>query len=198
MRNFLATLLLSQGVPMLCGGDEIGRTQGGNNNAYCQDNEISWYDWAHADEALLGFTRDLIRLRSEHPVFCRRRWFHGMLLHGGGVSDIGWFKPDGTQMSDEEWRHGFAKSIGVFLNGKAIPYLDERGRRVVDDSFFVMFNAHHEPLEFFLPGPEWGKTAELLLDTYVLTGDGARGKRFSACDKIVIQGRSLRLLRYLA
>jgi isoamylase len=197
-RNFLATLMLSQGIPMMLGGDEAGRTQKGNNNAYCQDNEISWFDWEHFDQALHDFTQQLIQLRRAHPVFSRRRWFHGLLLHGGGVSDIGWFKPDGEQMSDEEWRVGFAKSIGIFLNGKAIPYLDERGRRVVDDSFFVLFNAHHEALEFTLPGPEWGNTAELLLDTYVLTGEGDRGKRFKAKSKVTVQGRALRLLRYLA
>jgi glycogen operon protein len=101
-------------------------------------------------------------------------------------------------MSDEEWTVGFAKSIGVFLNGKAIHSLDERGQRVVDDSFFVLFNAHHEALEFTLPGAQWGKTAELLLDTYVLEGDGDRGKRFKAAGKVTVQGRSLRLLRYLA
>ena len=99
LRNFLATLFLSQGVPMLCGGDEIGRTQNGNNNAYCQDNELSWYDWDHADQSLLGFTRDLIRLRSEHPVFCRRRWFQGRPIRGQDVSDIGWFTPAGSEMS---------------------------------------------------------------------------------------------------
>jgi glycogen operon protein len=197
-RNFLATLMVSQGIPMMLGGDEIGRTQGGNNNAYCQDNAVSWVDWAHIDQSLHDFVSQLIHLRRAHPVFSRRRWFHGLLLHGSGVSDIGWFKPDGVQMSDEEWSIGFAKSIGVCLNGKAIPYLDERGQRVVDDSFFVLFNAHHEALEFTLPGPEWGTTAELLLDTYVLDGEGDRGKRFKASEKISVEGRSLRLLRYLA
>jgi isoamylase len=183
---------------MILGGDEIGRTQRGNNNAYCQDNDVSWVDWTHVDQGLHDFTQQLIQLRRAHPVFSRRRWFHGQLLHGSGVSDIGWFRPDGQQMSDEEWKSGFAKFIGVFLNGKAIPYLDERGQRVVDDSFFVVFNAHHEPLEFTLPGREWGATAELLLDTYVLTGDGDRGKRFKAGDKVSVAGRALRLLRYLA
>src|SRR4029079_14298566 len=124
VRNFLATLLLSQGVPMLCGGDEIGRTQGGNNNAYCQDDEISWYDWERADQGLLGFTRDLIRPRLEHPVFCRRRWFHGRAIRGTDVSDIGWFTPGGTEMSDEDWQAGLAKSLGVFLNGDAIQTRD--------------------------------------------------------------------------
>jgi isoamylase len=197
-RNFIATLMLSQGIPMMLGGDEIGRTQQGNNNAYCQDNEISWFDWEYVDTALHDFTQQLIQFRRAHPVFSRRRWFHGQLLHGSGVRDIGWFKPDGEQMSDEEWTIGFAKSIGVFLNGKAIPSFDDRGRRIVDDSFFVLFNAHHEPLEFTLPGPEWGVCAELLLDTYILDGDGERGRRFKAGDKVPVQGRSLRLLRYLA
>ncbi len=197
-RNFIATLMLSQGIPMMLGGDEIGRTQKGNNNAYCQDNEISWFDWEHVDQTLHEFTQQLIQFRRAHPVFSRRRWFHGQLLHGSGVRDIGWFKPDGQQMNDEEWRVGFAKSIGVFLNGKAIPNLDDRGRRIVDDSFFFLFNAFHEPLEFTLPGPEWGTCAELLLDTYVLDGDGERGKRFMANAKVLVQGRSLRLLRYLA
>ncbi len=197
-RNFIATLMLSQGIPMMLGGDEIGRTQKGNNNAYCQDNEISWFDWEHVDQSLHEFTQQLIQFRRAHPVFSRRRWFHGQLLHGSGVRDIGWFRPDGQQMNDEEWRVGFAKSIGVFLNGKAIPNLDDRGRRIVDDSFFFLFNAFHEPLEFTLPGPEWGTCAELLLDTYVLDGDGDRGKRFMANAKVLVQGRSLRLLRYLA
>ena len=155
-RNFLATLLLSQGVPMLLGGDEIGRTQRGNNNAYCQDNEISWFDWDDADQSLLQFTRSLLRLRQRHPVFCRRRWFQGRPIHGSGVSDIGWFTPGGAEMSEEDWRAGFAKSLGVFLNGDAIPTPNERGERVVDGSFYVMFNAHHEPLDFTLPEAKWG------------------------------------------
>ncbi len=121
-RNFLATLLLSQGIPMLLGGDEIGRTQQGNNNGYCQDNEVSWYDWEYVDAGLHDFTQRLIHIRRDHPVFSRRRWFQGQPHHGKGLHDIGWFKPDGELMSDEEWAVGFAKSIGVFLNGDAIPY----------------------------------------------------------------------------
>src|SRR6185295_15168329 len=112
-RNFLATLLLSQGIPMLLGGDEIGRTQGGNNNAYCQDNEISWFDWGAVDEPFLAFTAELIALRRAHPVFRRRKWFHGRALHGEGVVDIGWFKLDGSEMDEGDWRDGFAKSLGV-------------------------------------------------------------------------------------
>src|SRR6187402_2684209 len=109
MRNFLATLFLSQGVPMLCGGDEIGRTQQGNNNAYCQDNELSWYDWEAADLGLLDFVRKLVKLRSEHPIFTRRRWFQGRPIRGSEVSDISWFTPGGTEMSDQDWQTGFAK-----------------------------------------------------------------------------------------
>jgi glycogen operon protein len=165
-RNFLATLFLSQGIPMLLGGDEMGRTQGGNNNAYCQDNEISWLDWETVDEELLELTARLIAFRREHPVFRRRRWFLGSRIHGEGVRDIGWFRPDGELMSDEDWSHGFAKSLGVFLNGDAIPSLAPRGERVTDDSFYVFFNAHHEPLPFRLPNrPEWGERWKKVLDT---------------------------------
>jgi isoamylase len=196
-RNFLATLLLSQGIPMLLGGDEIGRTQQGNNNAYCQDNAISWYDWKHVDEGLHAFTQRLIHIRRDHPVFSRRRWFQGQPHHGKGLQDIGWFKPDGELMSDEEWAVGFAKSIGVFLNGDAIPSRDERGQRIVDDSFYLLFNAHHEPLEFKLPDDKWGKCAELVLDTHCL--DGAQDAKviFEAGKTVTVQPRSLRVLKYL-
>jgi glycogen operon protein len=150
-RNFLATLFLSQGVPMLLGGDEIGRTQGGNNNAYCQDNEVSWHDWTRVDEGLLEFTRGLVALRRAHPVFRRRRWFQGRPISGMGVGDIGWFTPGGEPMAEEHWGEGFTKSLAVFLNGKAIPDTDVRGRRIVDDSFYLLLNAHHEPLTFRVP-----------------------------------------------
>jgi isoamylase len=164
-RNFLTTLFLSQGVPMLVGGDEIGRTQRGNNNAYCQDNEISWYDWDHADKDLLEFTRRLIRFRHRHPVFCRRRWFQGRSIHGTKVSDIGWFTAAGEEMSEDDWHVGFAKSLGVFLNGAEIATSNERGEPVRDDSFYVMFNAHHEPLTFRLPEAKWGLDWAVLLNT---------------------------------
>ncbi|HVI22026.1 MAG TPA: glycogen debranching protein GlgX, partial [Myxococcales bacterium] len=144
-RNFLASLLLAQGVPMITGGDEIGRTQGGNNNGYCQDNEISWYDWKNVDEPLLLFTRMLLDLRKKHRIFHRRRWFQGRPLHGSDVKDIAWFTPQGKEMTDEDWSVGYAKSLGVFLNGDAIATPDEAGERIVDESFYVVFNAHHEP-----------------------------------------------------
>jgi isoamylase len=168
-RNFLATLFLSQGVPMLLGGDEIGRTQGGNNNGYCQDNEISWYDWEQTDDSLLAFARGLIQFRHHHPVFRRRRWFQGRSIHGGQVSDIGWFTPGGEEMSEEDWRQGFAKSLGVFLNGAAIPTRNSRGERVTDDSFYVLFNVHSDPIDFMLPNGDWGKRWTVVLDT---TEDG--------------------------
>jgi glycogen operon protein len=166
VRNFLTTLFLSQGVPMLLGGDELGRTQQGNNNGYCQDNEISWYDWERADEALLRFVRRLIALRHRHPVFCRRRWFQGRPIHGSSVSDIGWFTPAGQEMSEEDWNAAFARSLGVFLNGGAIPTTNERGERIVDDSFYVMFNASHEPVTFTLPERKWGERWTTVLNTH--------------------------------
>jgi glycogen operon protein len=161
-RNFLATLFLSQGVPMLAAGDEQGRTQRGNNNAYCQDNEISWIDWAAVDEPLLTYTRWLIAFRREHPVFRRRRWFQGRPIRG--TVDIGWFKPDGVAMTDQDWEVGHARSLGAFLNGKAIQSLDERGRQVVDASFVLLFNAHSEAVEWIVP-PEFGLVWNLVLDT---------------------------------
>jgi glycogen operon protein len=172
-RNFLTTLMLSQGVPMLLGGDEIGRTQKGNNNGYCQDNDTSWYDWAGADKDLLEFTRHLVEFRHRHPVFCRRRWFQGRPIHGSDVSDIEWFTPGGAKMSEEDWQAGFAKSLGVFLNGDGISTPNERGEKIVDDSFYLMFNAHHEPLDFTLPEAKWGKRWLVILNT----GDGAAGLR---------------------
>jgi glycogen operon protein len=161
-RNFLATLFLAQGVPMLLGGDELGRTQNGNNNGYCQDNEISWIDWASIDESLLAFTQWVIAFRRDHPVFRRRRWFHGRPIRG--TVDIGWFKPDGQSMTDEDWDASHARSLGAFLNGKAIQTPDDRGRSMVDDSFLLLFNAHTEGVEWAIPA-EYGKAWRLILDT---------------------------------
>jgi glycogen operon protein len=150
-RNFIATLCLSQGIPMLLAGDEIGRTQGGNNNAYCQDNEISWIDWQHADRELLAFTASLIALRHSHPVFRRRHYFLGRPIHGAGITDIGWYRPDGAAMNDDDSSARHTKSIAVFLNGDALNSLDMRGEPVTDDSFFIAFNAHHEAVTFTMP-----------------------------------------------
>ncbi len=193
-RNFLATLFLSQGVPMLLGGDEIGRTQNGNNNAYCQDNETSWLDWERADRGLLDFTRKLIRLRIEHPVFRRRKWFLGRAIHGSDVHDIGWFTPDGVEMEEDHWGEGYAKSLGVFLNGEGIWSPDERGERVLDESFYLLLNGHYEPLDFTLPGPEWGARWVLEFDTdNSIPADD--GRVLTPGGKIRIRDRSVVLLR---
>src|SRR4051795_13486654 len=152
-RNFLTTLFLSQGVPMLLHGDEMGRTQRGNNNVYAQDNELSWVDWERARDFdfLTSFTARLTRLRAEHPVFRRRRFFNGRPVRGTPLDDIGWFTPAGEKMPPGDWDSGFAKSVSVFLNGAGIREPDTRGQRVTDESFFLLFNAHYEPIEFTLP-----------------------------------------------
>jgi glycogen operon protein len=168
-RNMLATLLLSQGVPMIAHGDELGRTQGGNNNVYCQDNPTAWVDWDLDDDErdLLDFTRRLVQLRHDHPVFRRRRFFAGSADHGGEseLGDIAWFTPTGEHMSDDDWRNGYARSLMVFLNGAAIPEPDRRGSRIVDDSFLVVFNGHHEEIDFVLPPVEYGQSWVPELDT---------------------------------
>jgi glycogen operon protein len=192
-RNFLATLFLSQGVPMILAGDEMGHTQGGNNNAYCQDNEISWIDWEHVDEELLAFTSLLSDIRRRYPVFRRRRWFQGRPIHGSGVSDIAWFKPDGTQMNDDDWKAGFAKTIGVFLNGDALPWQDPAGHPVHSDSFFVIFNAHYEPIEFTVPGEDWGREWSTVIDTAI--GGPIQPTRAKPGDRLHVLDRSLTVLR---
>jgi isoamylase len=152
-RNMLATLLLSQGVPMLVAGDELGRTQNGNNNAYCQDNALSWVDWTLDAERtkLRDFVRRLVHLRRTHPVFRRRHFFEGRPLHGSEAKDIVWLKPDGLEMTNEEWSQDFARCLGVYLAGSALTDTDARGQRVVDDDFVVLFNAHHDSVPFRLP-----------------------------------------------
>ena len=166
-RNFLATVLLSQGVPMLLAGDEFGHTQRGNNNAYCQDNEISWLDWQldAGRERLLEFTRRVIQLRRTHPVFRRRDFFEGRAIHGREAKDIAWLKPDGSEMSDQEWENDFARSLGVYLSGGSLTETDPRGRPLHDDDFLLLFNSHHEPLAFMLPPTADGTKWFPLLDT---------------------------------
>jgi len=161
-RNMLATLLLSQGVPMLVAGDEIGRTQKGNNNAYCQDNEISWLDWELDSERtkLRDFVRRLVHLRRTHPVFRRRHFFQGRPLHGSEAKDIVWLKPDGSEMTTEEWSQDFARCLGVYLAGSALTETDARGQRVIDDDFVMLFNAHHDSVPFRLPANALAPHAE--------------------------------------
>ncbi len=193
VRNFLATLFLSQGVPMLLAGDEIGRTQQGNNNAYCQDSEISWIDWSLDDErlSLFEFTRRLISLRHAHPVFRRRHFFQGRALSGSPSKDIAWLKPDGTEMTAEEWNHDFARCLGVYLGGDALDEVDARGRPVRDDTFIVLFNAHHDAIPFRLP--PFGGGWRVVLDT---ARDGGAEKRVLESDAVYdLDGRSLALLQ---
>jgi isoamylase len=161
-RNLLATLFLSQGVPMLLSGDEVGRSQGGNNNAYCQDNEVSWFDWANTDDELLAFTTELIALRRDHPVFRRRRWFQGRPLRS--TPDIVWLRPDGTEMTETDWTQHPETCVGLFLNGEAITSPGPRGERVVDDSFLLLINASHEPRKWTVSGT-WGEVWHLVLDS---------------------------------
>lgn len=193
-RNFLTTLFLSQGVPMLVAGDELGRTQKGNNNAYCQDNEISWINWVKADEQLLEFTRKLIHFRRKHPSFRRRRWFQGQPIKGIGVEDIGWFQPDGNEMSEEHWNQDFAKSMAVFLNGQGIKSAGPKGEQTTDDSFYIIFNAHHEPLEFKLPSRKYGTNWTKVIDTStsVISDDM---ETYSAKESIIAESRSIVVLR---
>jgi glycogen operon protein len=165
-RNFLTTLMLSQGVPMLVAGDEMGRTQQGNNNAYCQDNEISWLDWESADADLQDFTRGLIALRRDHPVFRRRRWFHGRSIHGSDVTDIAWFAPDGQAMSEDHWAEADAKALAVFMNGHDLG-IDTDGETLRDDTFGILFNARHEEITFTLPREgTWGQCWVQVLHTH--------------------------------
>ena len=197
-RNFLTTTLLSQGVPMISHGDEFGRTQGGNNNGYCQDNEITWIDWAHADTALLEFTRTVSALRAAHPVFRRRRFFDGLPVRrrgAEGMPDISWFQPDGSEMSDEDWDSGFGKSVAVYLNGQGIPGLDARGHRVTDDSFVLCFNAHHEPIEFTLPPEEFGPAWTPVIDTAAGADDGGEASPVRAGATVRVGSRGIVVLQ---
>ncbi len=164
-RNLLVTLMLSQGIPMLLAGDEFSRTQQGNNNAYCQDNALSWIDWSATDQDLLQFTTRLIAFRHAHPAFRRRGWFLGQAIHGADCKDIAWFTLKGEQMSEEHWGEGFAKSLGVFINGDTIPNPNTHGEPVTDASFYLIFNAHSDALEFVLPSGNWGKSWLTVLDT---------------------------------
>jgi glycogen operon protein len=192
-RNFLATLLLSQGVPMISHGDELGRTQRGNNNVYCQDNDLSWIDWASVDAELMEFTRSTSALRAAHPVFRRRRFFDGRPVRqrgGDALPDIAWFAPDGTEMTDEDWETGYAKSIAVYLNGQGIPDRDVRGQRVTDDSFVLCFNAHYEPIDFVLPPKDFGAAWKPVLYS---AGDAPEGP-FVAAIAVPVESRAVMVL----
>ena len=194
-RNFLTTLLLSQGVPMISHGDELGRTQGGNNNGYCQDNAVTWIDWNldDAEQLHLSFTRELVHLRRSHPVLRRRRFFHGSADHGGEseLGDIAWFTTSGEHMSEDDWHKGYARAVMVFLNGEAIVEPDARGARVVDDSFLVIYNAAPENLTFTLPPADFGTVWTCILDTDNNLEPGAEVK---ATAPVKVTGRSTLVL----
>src|SRR5215813_4557717 len=200
-RNFLATLFCSQGVPMLLAGDELGRTQGGNNNAYCQDNEVSWVDWSLADSHtdLLEFARELAAFRSEHPVFRRRRFFRGG-DGGDGLADIAWLTPSGREMADQDWKTPYARAMMVFLNGNAITEPGPRGEPVRDDTFLILLSANRDPVTFTLPGPKLGRCWAVTLDS--AAGQAAEGSAIegSAAEhrpggQIVLAGHSMMVLR---
>jgi glycogen operon protein len=167
-RNFITTLLLSQGVPMLLHGDEAGRTQRGNNNTYAQDSEISWMHWDDLDRPLVEFTASVARLRRDHPVFRRKRFFTGTTVRTGDgerLNDIVWLHPDGRPMDDDDWTEPDARSIGMYLNGDGIPSLDERGRRILDDSFLLYFNASGDDVPLTLPPEEYAAAWDVEIDT---------------------------------
>jgi glycogen operon protein len=194
-RNFLVTLFLSQGVPMLLAGDELGRTQGGNNNAYCQDNEISWLDWgrAHTEQDLLQFTEALAGLRRIHPLFRRRRFFRGQPLSPSEEQgDLVWLTPGGDEMTQSDWSTSYANSLAVFLNGDAISEPDPRGEKISDARFLLLFNAHSEPLTFTLPEASFAAGWEAVIDTaFGLTGSVHPPKsQVQVCDRAVVVLRS--------
>ena len=195
-RNFLATLFLSQGVPMLCHGDEYGRTQKGNNNAYCQDNELTWmdWDWDEGAKGLAEFASRLIHFRREHPIFRRPKFFQGRKIRGSEVKDVMWFNPGGTEMNDDEWTTGFVRTLGMMLSGDTIDVHDEHGEPIRDDTFLLLCNAFHDAVNFVLPGREdvrW----ELILDTEAEAGFLGTPEVHAAGDDFELGGRSLHLLR---
>jgi len=199
MRNFLATLLFSQGVPMLAAGDEVARTQHGNNNAYCQDSELSWFDWRfeRASRDLLSFARALVDLRRRHPVLRRRHFFYGRPTRGSEVKDLSWFRPDGREMTDDDWNNGLTRCLGLRLSGDAIDEVDAQGQPIRDDTLLLILNAHHEPVAFVLPAHRAHVRWEPVLDTRAPDGRPS-GRARRGGDTYELEGRSLALLRLRA
>jgi glycogen operon protein len=192
-RNFMATLLLSQGVPMICGGDEMGRTQKGNNNAYCQDNDISWFHWElnEEDREFLEFTRMLIALRQRHPVLRRQRYFQGRPLRGAGVKDLAWFDPSGVEMTDAMWLAPHVRALGVLLSGVAMDEINHRGEPIVDDTLLILLNADEAPRPFRLPQLRSGLAWTRVFDTGIEHQPIAPAERGA----YPVAGRSVVLLR---
>lgn len=193
-RNFLTTLMLSQGVPMLRAGDEISQTKDGNNNTYCQDNDISWINWQRANTGLLHFTREVIHWRRKHPIFCRRRWFRGRLIKEINVKDIEWFLPDGREMTEENWKSGFAKSLAIYLNGADLGMTGFLGEKVTDDNFYIIFNADGGPINYTLPPKKYGDKWIEVINTKnsKLT---EHGKKYNPGDTVTAEGRTVVLLQ---
>jgi isoamylase len=191
VRNLMTTTVLAQGVPMLLSGDELGHTQGGNNNAYCQDNETTWLDWEHTDEALFDFTCKLMKLKREHPVFRRIGWFQGRSIVGP-VRDIAWFTAAGEEMEQKDWEQASATALGLFLSGEGFVTPGPHGEQIFDDSFYQVYNAHHEPLRFKLPPAEWGLKWKVVLDTARGFVDGA--ETHDAGTEIEVAPRSIIVL----
>jgi glycogen operon protein len=198
MRNFLASLFLSQGVPMLQAGDETGRSQKGNNNGYCQDNELSWVDWdlREDEQDLLAFTKNLIRLRANHRVFRRRNFFQGRAIRGNAIRDIVWLDPSGSEMTDEQWHESFARSLAVFLSGRALNEQNERGQIVIDSDFVVLLNAHHEAMEFHLPLQPGDARWVLRLNTAERGGTESSDRELKPGDSFSLQGRALAVFEF--
>jgi glycogen operon protein len=193
----MATLILSQGVPMMLAGDELGRTQQGNNNAYCQDNEISWVDWelAPADEDLLRFTQAMIRLFHQHPVLRRRRFFQGRKILKSEVKDITWFTPNGEEMTDAQWHEPELRTIAMQLAGNAINDVDDRGHPIVDNTMLIVLNAFHEEVKFRLPSLPAGEVWRLLIDTRNSRGAPARRRYCRSGQRFIATSRSLVVMR---
>jgi glycogen operon protein len=193
-RNLMASLLLSVGVPMISGGDELGRTQQGNNNAYCQDSELSWTHWDLNDEqqSFLDFTRRLVHFRRTQPVLTRRKYFQGRSIRGAEVKDIYWLDPSGREMTDEAWNAPFVRSLGVLMIGNASDELDEHGRQVVGDTLLILLNAHHEPVDFVLPPIEPHQAWVRAIDTIDAKAPEIRAAGGS---NYALQGRTLAVFR---
>jgi len=191
-RNFLATLMLSQGVPMLLGGDEFARSQRGNNNCYCQDDELTWYDWTLDEprKRLLEFTSKLIKLRRDHPNLHRRRFFQDRKIRGSVVRDIAWYGTDGKEISDEAWSEAWNRSIGLLLNGQTLQVMDDEGHPVVDDSFLILVNAADTGVEYVMPEPPDGNPWRQVVDTENVENPFCDA---AVADKVILGGRSIRV-----
>ncbi|MDO1449017.1 glycogen debranching protein GlgX [Rhodocytophaga aerolata] len=199
-RNFLATLFLSQGVPMLLHGDEYGRTQHGNNNVYCQDNETSWFnwEWTKTEQALFEFTSMIIKLRRDHPVLHRRKFFHGREIRGTKIKDIRWLRPDGKDMTRKEWHSSYVRCLGMLLNGQVMSEYDERSQRIKDDIFLLIVNSYWEPIDFNVPDRPIKGSWEIIIDTHEdIQSDDKKKKKINFGEAYTLQSRSLVLLRMI-